>query len=109
MEINDAEDVQLSQSTTDIGVHIQLPDGGIEWMPQGVIGGGDKGSVGDIRMTDAPVVPGIVSTSIVSPLEFKITGKSSENTGEVNRAGMSLTRRKLRPHHVTKLSPSLNE
>jgi len=39
MKINDVEDVQLSQSTTDIGVHIELPDGGIELTPQSVVGG----------------------------------------------------------------------
>jgi len=84
MEINDVEDVQLSQSTTDIGFHIELPDGGIELMPQGVVGGGDDSSVGDIRMMDAPVVPGIVSTPIVSQLEFKITEKAGVSTGEIN-------------------------
>jgi len=42
--------------------------------------------VGDISMTDAPVVPGIVSTPIVSHLEFKITEKPGENTGKISRA-----------------------
>jgi len=37
-------------------------------------------------MTDAPVVPGIVSTPIVSQLEFKITEKAGVSTGEINRA-----------------------
>jgi len=86
MEVNDVEDVQLSQSTTDIGVHIELPDGEIELIPQEVSETEDDHSVRDISLTDAPVVPGIVSTPMMSHFDLKTTEMVGENTGEINQA-----------------------
>jgi len=85
VEINDVEDVQLSQSTTDIGVHIELPDGEIELTPQRIVDDGCNGSARDMSMMDAPVVPGIVSTPMMTQIDFEVTKKVGENAGEINR------------------------
>jgi len=95
MEVNDVEDIQLSQSTTDIGVHIELSDGDVELMPQEVSEADDDGAVRDISMTDAPVVPETVSTSMISHLDLKTNETVGENTDKITQAEKGPSKAKI--------------
>jgi len=68
MDMNDFAEIQLSQSATDVGVHIELPGLGVESMLQEILADGEDRTSDKLMMTEAPPTPGLIATPETSPL-----------------------------------------
>jgi len=93
MDMNDSAEIQLSQSATDVGVHIELPGLGVESMLQEILAGGEETTSDKSKMTEAPPTPGLIATS-ESSLSKKIGPGINEKESEVRLAGKKERRTK---------------
>jgi len=82
---NESGDVLLSQSATDVGVYIELPEGLIDPTTTEGTGAGDRGALANVSQADAPVTPVIVETPVVPMREVEVDMKSRKVASELNR------------------------
>jgi len=84
MDMDESGSVQLSQSATDVRVHIGLPEGEIELELREATREPDAGITMEAEYTDVPRCPGIVSTPVLMSSEgvqqTPRTGPSDEET-----------------------------
>jgi len=84
LDVSESEYLQLSQSATDIGVHIELPDGKIEPTQMGIEVVRDNVALA-ISLTEAPETPGVQGTPIVSHVDIHLVASSKESIVPIDR------------------------
>jgi len=86
MDMNDSADIQLSQSTTDVVVQIELAGLGVEAMLQEILAKEEVMISDKPIMTEAPPMPGLIVTPDTSPVKVNRTGDQREESGgEISR------------------------
>jgi len=84
VDVSESDYVQLSQAATDIGVHIELPDGDIESTQPGMEVVRDNVAQ-VINLAEAPETPGVVGTPIVLHDDTHMGARSKESIDPSDR------------------------
>jgi len=87
---NDSCEVLLSQSTTDVDVYIELPEGSIDTTNLERMSTGDRLAVSDVTQAVAPYNPGIIKVSAGPTREVLADTKSANVTSNVNQVADSV-------------------
>jgi len=90
---NDSGDVLLSQSATDVGVYIELPEGSIDPTTPERTCTGDRLALADVSQANAPSTPGIVETPVISVRE--VEADTRKVTSEINRVADKIIKKRI--------------